>query len=246
MAWSRPLVQLWLEWKHGGLYTCYVETEEKESERVTWRRETLKVSRTEVHLLSAHSGVSLAYRVCTWGGGASAHLEVWYGASNPSVSWSGFSSDCPDWLKGATPTFKVKPSPCLEAAAVISEGNCNDVGAVGSASDLTGSVGQLIRLILVTVGFWPQLLMKILHHPLQVLPGLPFLQQVSTQLLAVSVGLLQLHLEVLYLEIRRNFTFILTELWWRETSVLQLTGALPDLQELCTPEGRARLFLGYR
>lgn len=95
---------------------------------------------------------------------------------------------------------------------MISEGNCNDVGAVGSASDLTGSVGQLICLILVTVGFWPQLLMKILHHPLQVLPGLPFLQQVSTQLLAVSVGLLQLHLEVLYLEIRRNFTFILTEL----------------------------------
>lgn len=54
--------------------------------------------------------------------------------------------------------------------------------------------------LLVAVAFGPELLLQLLHHPLQVLPGLPLLQQVGSELLAVSLGVLQLHLEVLDLE----------------------------------------------
>lgn len=56
------------------------------------------------------------------------------------------------WLKGATPTSKDKLSARLEAVAVIREGSCNDVGAVGLANVLTGFFR---RLVLVTVDSGP-------------------------------------------------------------------------------------------
>lgn len=68
------------------------------------------------------------------------------------------------------------------------------------AAGLVVSWHVLGRPLLVTVGFGPELLLKLLHHPLQVLPGLPLQQQVGSELLAVGLGVLQLHLEVLDLE----------------------------------------------
>lgn len=46
----------------------------------------------------------------------------------------------------------------------------------------------------------PQLLLKLLHHLLQVLTGLTFPQQVSSKLLTVSLCMLQLRLQVLNLK----------------------------------------------
>lgn len=179
MAWRRPLVQLWLEWNQDGFYTCCVETVEMNEKVMAWRRETeLKVSRTEVHLLSDHSGVSIAYCVCTWGAG---HQPTWNCDMVCPACFLIRSQFRPSWLaERFNANISSQAESRLEAAAVISKDNCNDVGAVGSANDLTGFLRRLTRLILITVGFGPQLLMKILHHPLQVLPGLPFLQQVST------------------------------------------------------------------
>lgn len=46
----------------------------------------------------------------------------------------------------------------------------------------------------------PQLLLKLLHHLLQVLTGLTFPQQVSSKLLSVRLCMLQLSLQVLNLK----------------------------------------------
>lgn len=64
------------------------------------------------------------------------------------------------------------------------------------------SVGRRVleRGLLVAVGLGPELLLQLLHHPLQVLPGLPLLQQVGPELLAVGLGVLQLHLKVFDLQ----------------------------------------------
>ena len=69
---------------------------------------------------------------------------------------------------------------------------------------VAGGGGVLVRGGAVHVGedgrLGPQLLLQLLDHPLQVLPGLPLQQQVGPELLAVGLGVLQLHLEVLDLE----------------------------------------------
>lgn len=57
--------------------------------------------------------------------------------------------------------------------------------------------GLLVRGRFFAARFGPELLLELLYHPLQVLPGLPLLQQVGSELLAVGLGVLQLHLEVL-------------------------------------------------
>lgn len=62
-------------------------------------------------------------------------------------------------------------------------------------SVLHGARGALTAGL--AAGFRPQLFLKFLDHLLQVLPGLPLVQEVGAELLAVGLGVLQLHLQVL-------------------------------------------------
>lgn len=64
-------------------------------------------------------------------------------------------------------------------------------------SVLHGARGALTAGL--AAGFRPQLFLKFLDHLLQVLPGLPLMQEVGAELLAVGLGVLQLHLQVLNL-----------------------------------------------
>lgn len=64
-------------------------------------------------------------------------------------------------------------------------------------SVLHGARGALTAGL--AAGFRPQLFLKFLDHLLQVLPGLPLVQEVGAELLAVGLGVLQLHLQVLNL-----------------------------------------------
>lgn len=79
-------------------------------------------------------------------------------------------------------------------------GGRGSIGGVRLPSGLSVGRRVLERGLLLAVGLGPELLLQLLHHPLQVLPGLPLLQQVGPQLLAVGLGVLQLHLEVFDLQ----------------------------------------------
>lgn len=97
---------------------------------------------------------------------------------------------------------------CIGGLGLVgSVGNlCTGGGDGGGVRDLaTGLLFGRHVLVLgcqvfVAVRFGPKLLLQLLHHPLQVLPGLPLLQQIGSELLTVSLGVLQLHLEVFDLE----------------------------------------------
>lgn len=65
-------------------------------------------------------------------------------------------------------------------------------------SVLHGAGGALVAGL--AAGFRPQLFLKFLDHLLQVLAGLALVQEVGAELLAVGLGVLQLHLQVLDLQ----------------------------------------------
>lgn len=83
-----------------------------------------------------------------------------------------------------TTTHTCTPSPTLSLPVL------EDKGSV-----LHGARGALTAGL--AAGFRPQLFLKFLDHLLQVLPGLPLVQEIGAELLPVGLRVLQLHLQVL-------------------------------------------------